>query len=342
MTAVQKRPKKRERTKRQRFLPYAFARFGLDFAIRRCELDGSGAITEMDHERHLVELDDDPWERLVVRGEVALRSSVLSQVLPEQERCEPPVELWLVVRCAETRLRRGARVTEAPTRPGSHPFSFELARPECFGTVEVVPFALRARNAEQPAAGFAHAHGARLAGARAWELRVDRRRDPAGRFLDVRYRSFSGDPVLSAYAGNVYSLDHETETPILWINADHEAISAVLNARGATGTRARLREVLYDRISHGVWTQLFLRAVTHLSDGDGETVWEWEDAVLRRLLSRVFPKLRTHAARLAEVRGLVAGGELPHLLGLLDAALQDEDNVSQHMTRLVQEVVERP
>ncbi len=317
-----------ERTKRERFLPYGYARSALACRVERVALDGHAVESGIDGERHLIELEQTEWRRLSIEGRVDVPQEAMD-AFPEDERGAPPAQLFLVARCARTRLRR------AFTAGASGAFHLELSHDDVDGALELVPFLTRSTS-RQSVPGFASRAGERVASGRAWEIRITPLREPAGKFLDVRYQRFGDDPLLSAVADTLYSLEHERDSPILWINADHEKIVAVLGDRGTRGPRARIREVVFDSIAQSVWTQLFVRAALHLADM-GELAYEWEDSTLRELLPGMYRSARTHAARVDALRAQLARGELSAVLAALDTELQRKSSAVEHVTKLIEE-----
>jgi hypothetical protein len=129
----------------------------------------------------------------------------------------------------------------------------------------------------------------------------------------------------------------DQETPELWVNADHERIAAVLDSKGTVGRHARLREVMFDQIAQGVWTQLFLRVARDYVLNE-ETTYSWHDAVLDLVLRDVFPEVRSAVER--RDRLTEAWEDLPVLLTRLDAALQRRSDVSAHLSKLIEEAEE--
>jgi hypothetical protein len=273
-----------------------------------------------------------------VHYRVVVPERTLHAVLPAGEHPLAQAEVVLAVRCAPTRLRRTHHVLRAPLHDTLSNGVLELGAGECSGAVDIVPYLVRASTvAATP--GYAHQRGARLAGARPWQVRVQPVPASAGRFLDVRYRSFEQDRGFAAVAHNVYRLDCDQDAPVLWINADHAKIAAVLDDRGSTGRKARLREVFYDLIAHGVWVQLFMRAASEVRELE-DTTYAWQDGVLRQILPVVFATLRTHAERVSALRRLLAD-DLGLLLDRVDAALQARAELSTHMSSLAEELLER-
>ena len=339
MTSGAEQPRDR-RTKRERFLPYAYGRSGLAVELRGVRLDGRLLEEGVDPQRRLVAIDEERWDTLTVELELTVSEELLGAVLPPHERVSAPVAALVIVRCSDTKLRRGVVAEAPPGGVGVHVARVRVVHDEVRGGVELVPQLVRKRSARTPAGGFASVEGARLARARPWEVRLEPERSPEGRFLDVRYRSFSDDAVLMAVGDNLYQLECDQEAPILWVNSDHARIAAILNDRATTGRRARLREVFFDVIAQGVWTQLFLRAAMDVVERD-EVVYPWEDAVLRELLPLMYPGPRTHPARR---RRLVDSMDQLGIVGTverLDSALQQKNELTRHMGRLIEETVER-
>ena len=322
-----------ERTKRQRFLPYAYARHGLVARIEGLRIDGQAAPRAIDPERHLVSLDEEPWRRGPFGLVVSVPPEVIERVVPKG--AEPALELVAVLSCEATRLRGAIARARAPVGGGEVSLPIPLRRDDLAGAASLEVHLLRAATGEA-SPGFAHHAGSRLASARGWELRLERRRGPEGRFLDVRYRSLADDGALDA---EHRPSPRDEPAPVLWINSDHQRIVPILGDRGTRGKRSRLREVFYDLIAQGVWTQLFLRAVDDLQTADGELTYDWEDAALREVLPGMFPDARSHAARRdALLQGLRSEG-LAATMERFDAALQKKSDVAEHMTRLVDETL---
>ncbi len=328
----------KESKTRKRFLPFAYDRTGLRLSIERCTLDDTGEAA-IDPNRNIVDIDHAlPWTQARVTVSCSLGDGVLARVFTEDERAAPPMEAWLTLCSRETNLRRGIRLAH-PRNATTVTETFSLLRDELFGTVELTPFLVRASARRVASPGYANEEGARVASGSPWHLRVDRKRPPPGKFLDVRYRNFSEDAVLESRSDCLYALEHECPEPILWLNSDHPKLAATLNDRGTRGRKARIRDVLFDAVSHGVWTQLFMKAATDFADHD-ELVYAWEDSVFRELLPAMY-LARTHTMRLEKLRERLEYGGLATILSDLDAALQSHLKTTSHMTALVEEILER-
>lgn len=324
-----------EARRKERFLPYAHERGGLTLRILSCRLDGDRTVLP-DEDHHLLSLEGS-WRRAELRVEVLVPAELVGRVLPEPERAAPPIAVLLALRCDETRLRRGFADSSPGPRGGASSFVLALDREELYGAAELQAFLVRGREARPAQRGYARLKGARLATARAWTLSIDRQRRFEGRYLEIRYRRFGEDEVIPPHdRGNLYLLEHDQPWPILWINADHEAISAVLDSKASVGGQARLREVIFDLVAAPVWTQLFLRAAGDVI-GQGEAAYEWEERVLGELLGDLYPALPAAARPQALQEDWQ---DLPLLLVRLDAALQRRSQLCAHLGKLVEEEIE--
>lgn len=332
-------PERLQRVKRERFLPYAYERSGIGVRVANCLDEQRRSLAQPDFERHLIELDDRPWQAIRLDILLQVTAELLERLLPDTERAVAPFRLLITVRSPATRLRMGFVVADAPIKPGEYRYALKLSHTDIVGPVEIAAFLVCAKSAVALSTGYAAHLGGRVAGSRPWQLLVEPRQAASGDFLDVRYRSFKQDALLKQFETNLYRLECDQEAPVLWVNADQDKIAAILGERGTVGRRARMRDLFYDVISYGVWTQLFTRAARHLADG--ELVYEWEEAVLRELLPFLYPQKRDHGSRVSALIDLLDYGDWPLVMERLDAALQVKCDGSVHMARLIEETIER-
>jgi hypothetical protein len=324
-------------TRRERFLPYRYERFGIDLQIGRCVLDGERSMRAINADRHLIDVSEHRFSRVTVEGHVAVPPEVVERVFPADERGEPPGELLITTRCGPSRMRQATVVSRLRKGGASYPFQLTLSRSELLGSAELTPFLVRSRAGESDG-GYAALAGMRLAGSRPWELRVDRLRSPSGQHLDVRYASFKEfGPPQFPWPSNVYQLDAEGEVPVLWLNLDHAEVCEVLSSAGTVGIRARMREVFFDYITHAVWTGLILRAVRDIADHDEPTL-DWAEGVLGHWLPRLYPDEPSRELQLHALRAELEDGDEGQLLHRLDGAVQQHLEVAKHMVRLAMEV----
>jgi hypothetical protein len=318
-------------SRRERFLPYRYARSGLELRIERCLLDDRDEVAP-DDEACAIELDV-RWTTATLDLRLELPQETRDRVLAPGTPADA-IDVLVIVRSPSTFYRSAVRVS---MRHAHAKVSLVLERDQLAGLAELEAVVVRTTDAEH--GEHASARGVRIADSRTWQLRIDRVQEPRGEYLDIRYHSFSKEPTVPTRDhGNLYLLRLEQETPELWINADHERIATVLDSKGTVGRHARLREVAFDQVAHGVWTQLFVRAARDYVANE-ETSYAWQDAVLDLLLRDVFPELRSVAERRDRLAEL--WGELPLLLARLDAALQRRAGASAHLGKLIEDAGER-
>lgn len=327
-------------TKRLRFLPYRFDDHALALRLDGCVLDGQGDVaSSYDEERRLIDLSGARWSTVRVRMSVNLDARLLAEVFPDDERAAPQGRLIVLVTCPPTRLRRGLTLVDGPLAPGVHRAEIELPIRDVQGTVEMVPVLVRAFDRADVDDGFGVTAQSRLASGRPVELRVDAARPPNGEYLDTRYESFreQGPPQFPR-PDALHQLDCDGDAPVLWLNLDHAHVHAVLDSVGSVGRVARMRDVVFAQIGQAVWTRLFWRAARSVQRV-GETVHEWEEAVLARLLPRVYPDSPDHESRLAALRADLDGDQDDAVLARLDGALQDMLELARSTTALAEELV---
>ena len=329
--------KRGQATRRERFLPYRYERFGLVLNPVRCVLDGTREIEAFQTERHLIDLSDYRFDTvaLVVRVEVPV--GLFEKVLPPAERQEGAARVVLALRCPKVMTRRALSQTVGPHGSGDVEFSVELFRRDVVGSLDLVPYLVR-KGLGTETEGYAHLPGTRLASARPWEVRFDLLRTPGGDYLDIRYVSFREQPEGFASPESIFQLDVDRENPVLWLNLDHPQVCEVLDNNANVGMRAQIRDVFFDYVSHVVWSRLFHKAAADLKEAlPGDYLpFEWEDNVLRELLPVLYAEEANHESRRAALRRDLEQSDHTVLLQRLDAVLQARLDVPKHMTRLAE------
>lgn len=326
---------KESRAQEQRFFPWAHEAQGIKLSILGGHLDAQ-SLEIVDPHSHSLDLSS-PWQRAQLELEVRVPASVARRVVATHERDDPPLAVLVALRCARTHLRRRiARLGWEQGNAGCFELELELVRSEVADQVELDAFLIRSRALDRPTVGVAWRAGARLATARAWILQIDEGSQHSGNYLDVQYRSFARDPSIPPnHRAALYRLDLEREDPILYLNADHERVRTVLDSKGTSGRRARARELLYERIEGGVWTQLLLRASARLVEDD-ELVYAWERAILDQWLPRLYPDQVDDMARRDCLRRDYQ--QLPRLLTEIDAVMQVSGELASVATKLLDEL----
>jgi hypothetical protein len=325
---------KTSRTREQRFLPWAYESQALTLALIDAELDGHGLV--VDPRSQAIDLASE-WSCARLELELTVPNRVLARVLAKPERASPPVAGLITLRCDKTHLRERVCLRPwAEADAGRFRTTLTLARDDLAAVVSLDAFLVRSTAAIEPVPGVASQLGTRLASARPLLLVIDEPPIHSGNYLDIQYRSFAHDPTLPASRqAALYRLELEREDPILYLNSDHERVRAALDSKGTTGRRARMRDLVFERVAVGVWSQLIVRAAARLVE-DGELVYAWEQAVLEQWLPRLYPdQIDDDAQRRCLERDYQ---RLPQLLHELDLTLQTSGELAALATKLAEEL----
>jgi hypothetical protein len=328
-------------SKRQaRFSPYRHEPFGLKVLPTACRLDEAREISPFDLEHCLADLVEHRFQQAAIDFRIKVPAEVIEAVFSSAERGRPPARLILALRCPMTRLKRTVVVADAPIAAGAYDVTVSLERDQLRGSLEIVPFLIRTESDPSLEPGYARVAGAQVASSRPWEVRIDILRPPAGQYLEVEYVSFKKYPLRFPHPGNLYKLESDVAAPTLTLNADHPHIAEVLNSKGHIGTRARIREVLFDSISLAVWPRLFLKAASDIRDSD-EVPYEWEEAVLDQFLPLLYPQHKRRDAQLDALRDELENGALSMVMDRLDEALQHRLKIADNATKLITDGAKR-
>lgn len=312
-------------TRRERFLPYAYDR-ALGFEIDACTRDDA---TSVEQDGRILRLGD-AWRTAEVTFTARLGLGARAKLVPAPERDSPPLGLLVTLRCETTRVRRGqvfAFTEETATG------SMRLRRDELAGTAELMAWVVRTKPTGRRHAGYAQGAGLRVAQSSAWLVEIDRAAPSGAHGFEVLFRSFAGDPAIPARErGNLYRLDSAQLVPVLWLNADHTEVAAMLATEGTRGARARLRDVTFERILAAVRVQLVLRAAVHAA-ADGP-VYPWETLVLDDALERLYPAVAT-TDRLARMRDELA--DPAEIVARLDDVFQAQERTAEVLRKLLED-----
>jgi hypothetical protein len=325
-------------TRRQRFLPYRYDEHGLSLGFVRCRLDGLREAGGFDKDTRILDLSGTRFGTAILRVTVSLDARLLEAAFPADERLRPVGRLLVVVTCTATRLRRAIVLTDGVLAGGTVQGDIELRSRDLFGGVELEPVLVRTADRGDAEDGHASAAWTRLAAGRGMQVRCDAARPLNGEYLDVRYESFREKGVLQFPSPDaLYQLDCDGDAPLLWLNTDHQAVCTVLEAQGTVGRAARMRDVLFSQISLVIWTRLFWRTARDVRE-TGETVHEWQDAVLGKFMHKLYPEAPNYESRVAALVEELRQGQDDELLGRLDLVLQDDVELATRAASLAEEL----
>lgn len=327
-------------------LPFAYRDSGLDFVVEAYSIDGRKPVdvdlkpgqSEIDLAAALPTADsaaDDDWETVTIFGRIDLPEEVVNAVLPEDERAAPPARLHVAHRCHQTIYRDRTVVSDAPTPPGTYDVQIRIQKADVRGTVELRPYLVRDEG-RTGTGQFAATKNVRVASGKRYDVVVDRPGDEEPPAIDGETVSFAQAAHLPD-GEKLYYLDFRNESrPKLWINADHPRITDVLQSRGSVGAEARMRDVILDQISYGVWRQLLIHAGSAIDD-QGDVEYEWQQTVLESFVRNLYDvdnlEQATHRFR-EDLRDL---DSLPYVSERIDRELQEYIDPRTQLINLMEE-----
>jgi hypothetical protein len=275
--------------KKKLFYPYAFADKELNIEILDVKVDGislPGRVTPENLAISLLDLVD--WEQATLKLKISLPEDAISTVLPEYERSTPPLRLRVILSCEKTRWRRGYALSYSEDR-GTWSGSVEINRAQLRETVKLVGHLVRTVSSPSNYR-FANRQASRVASSQEWHLYIDAPSLPPGNHLEVRWEDFkvSEHPVRAANPTLMYYLDFSETQPVLWLNEGISDFKPVLMSLGTVGSKAAVRNTLFDSISQTVWISLVLQAANAAPDADSDPPEDWQRGILLQFAPFVF------------------------------------------------------
>jgi hypothetical protein len=305
---------------RKQALPYPYRDDGLVFDVDAFSLDG-GKPREVPVSRanRRWSVPDEEWESCRLYVTLELPGDVVDSVFPKPERDAPPGSLYVALRCRETIYRDRHPVEMETVESRTYEFSLHLEREQLRGEVELQPFLVRSTSGTDEE--YATTPSARLASSRPWTVLVDGGDNAEGETgLEVRVESFSNTPQLPD--DGLYDLDlGDPSDPLVVVNGDHRRIAGVLQSDGSVGAEARMRDVLFDQIQYGVWSQLILHAGVAV-DSTGRPQHKWQRTVLRIFVRDLYGIEDTTEASLRLRNDLRDPTTVPEVMQRIDRLLQ--------------------
>lgn len=327
-------------------LPFPYVKEGLDFELTEYTLDASesGEI-DLRAGEHEIDLTghgdigstdgDQPWERATLSGCIQVPDAVVETVFPEDERTEPPAKLYVTVRCHDTIYRDRVMVSDGPTPAGTYEVDVGLQWSNLRGKVELRPYLVR----QVPGADdseYASNPNVRVADGEIYTVLIDAWERDERAFIDGEQASFSQSAHLPD-GEKLYYLDFRNRSnPKLWINADNPRIADVLQSEGSVGAEPRMRDVILDQISYGVWTQLIVRTATAVGP-DGDVNYEWQQTVVDSFGRRLYDVSDSSEAALRLREEIDDTERLPHLVERIDGELQEFVDPRSQLINLMEE-----
>nr|WP_254282473.1 hypothetical protein [Haloarcula salina] len=281
--------------------------------------------------------DESDWDTITLHGKLRLPEETVQAVFPKDERSEPPAKLYVTIRCHETIYRDREVISETPTTPGEYDVELEIPKRTVRGTVELRPYLVRTetRSGEEPN-DYADQKNFRVASGTLYYVEVDRYEGEERAAINGERVRFSQNAHLPD-GNKLYYLDFRNESrPKLWINSDHPRIAEVLQSRGSVGAEARMRDVILDQVSYGVWVQLLVRAGSAV-DVESEVEHEWQEMVLETFARNLYDTNNVSEATRRLKEDLSDLETLPHVIQRIDSELQEYIDPREQLIHLMEE-----
>ena len=329
-------------------LPFSYRNNGVDFDLDSFTVDNGDQTTlELNPSQTEIDLtsavsssdssDEPDWDTITLHGKLRLPEETVQAVFPEDERAEPPAKLYVTIRCHETIYRDRVVISESSTTSGEYDVKIEVPKSTVRGTVELRPYLVRTEphSGEEPN-DYADQKNFRVASGTLYYVVVDRADGEERAAIDGERVRFSQNDHLPD-GNKLYYLDFRNESrPKLWINSDHPRIAEVLQSRGSVGAEARMRDVILDQVSYGVWVQLLIRAGSAV-DVEGEVEHEWQEMVLQTFARNLYETSDVPEATRRLRDDLSDPETLPHVIQRIDSELQEYIDPREQLIHLMEE-----
>ena len=337
----------RSQTHRTTALPYRYSADGLDFVLEEYSVDGSAPEEfELKPGQSNVDLapgspgdpasPEESWNWVRVYGRLTVSDELVDHLFPPGERDEPPAELYVALRCHETIYRDSVSVEDAPIAPGDYGVKIRLDWSDFRGHVELRPYLVRTTNRDGADDRYASARNEKVATGQRYEVLVDHRDSEEPSMIDGEEASFSRTRHLPD-GEELYYLDFRNEGRLkLWINSDYPRIADVLRSEGSVGAQPRMRDVILDQISYGVWTQLILRSAAAI-EPDGSVEYEWQRTVLEAFGPAIYEETDQEEAKLRLFDDVREPEDVPRLMERIDSVLQQYLEPREQLVNLMEE-----
>lgn len=332
---------RRSQRHRTTALPHPYLDSGLEFELEEFSIN-DGDIESLDLKPGQSEInlasslpDEEDWKSVTLLGELNVPEQTIDAVFPEDEQGDPPAKLYVTVRCHETIYRDKVTLSESSTSTGAYSVELKLPKSSFRGTVEVRPYLVRTKTREK-VGGYASKKNFRVASGQIYRVVIDKPEDEEPPAIDGEPVNFSQVSHLPS-GDKLYYLDFRNESrPKLWINSDHPRITEVLQSRGSVGAEARMRDVILDEMSYGIWLQLLVRAGSAV-DKDGDVEYEWQQTILKTFAQNLYDidDLDEATRRLRSDLGDV--DSLPHVIARIDDELQEYIDPRTQLINLMEE-----
>jgi hypothetical protein len=274
-------------------LPYVYAREALSLSVRSLELDRDDYSNRVETETRQVFLEDvKSWSTASLLVQVEAPGGLTERLLPEDERKSPPWKAVLVASCTESKWRKKYTLEPAGDNRGRWKGGLDIERDELRGTLQLCAYLVRTKERDKQAGKYAHRENVRLASTSEWRVYFDDPQTPPGGYMDVIWKNFEEEELLSDFSDSVYHLSFGKSQPVLYLNEGIGGLHPILHSNASTGTTAAIRDVIEDSISQCVWMALAINALLSVGGDDDKMPNDWKQAVGEMLEQELYPRVK--------------------------------------------------
>lgn len=323
---------------RRRALPYRFDEEELELKITEVIVGGGPLGNRIKEDKLTVELQDQKeWPTGEVHIEARVHEHAEENLIPEDERSNPPWKIDATLLCREAKWRNC--ISLDCEKDGVWRGVIPLHRSELSGTLSIRAFLIRTHDRQDAVHGFASKANVRLASSKEWKIYADDPQTAPGEYLEVEWINFatSNKDRIQDFSSHIYYLDFGENPPVLYINSGVAGLKDALESRATRGAPAAVRDVLFDSIAQNVWTALAMNAVLSARNEDGEeqSLDDWQKNVLGKFGTKLMGRFQdiTHTAR--------NPSEVPALLEEIISAVQGQVDMRKSTNKLLKLLIDR-
>lgn len=328
-----------------RTFPHKCEPGSLDFDVTGYSLNGESS-SEPKAERLVDVTEYEGWDTLTLELEVTIPEGLLGKVFPEFGKI--PGMLVVATHCRSTYLRDRFVLTRDPISSGTYSGTLKFDAGDVTGSLDLRPVLVRATNGtdSRDSMNYATDAGVFVADGPEWHVEITDDDNGGGEYLfDIRAEEFSDEHESNPDSrfppeDRMYYLDLESdaESPVLWLNEDHERLVPLLKNPG--GQYEKLTsELAWNQVMTPVWTRLVTIAARQYDTDEEEWPLEWQGAVFDELHDELYEDHTPEKAAERLQEDLTESVELA--TKRIDDGVQAFLEPAEHYTRHVQTLSDR-
>ncbi|WP_162893012.1 hypothetical protein [Salinibacter ruber] len=272
---------------RERALPYRFDREQLDLYVVGVDVGGRDKENAIRRTKQQIPLQEsENWNETTLTVEVELHESA-HELLPEDERVDPPWEVVLATRCTEAKWRRKFHLENDH---GRWTGGITVKRDEVRGALDLQAFLVRTAEAGAESSEFARRKSARLASSPEWKVYFDEPQMPSGGGMEFWWESFEENERLPDSDKHIYYIDLSDNPPTVYLNQDVQELQSILHSKATRGSEAAIRNLVEDSLGQSLWLTLAIDSILSKRDENMEerVPRDWKVNVFRRFEEELY------------------------------------------------------